>query len=314
MMNKTLDVIFFGTPEICLPSLNFLEQNKNINLIHIVSMPDRPAGRGKHLKSPAVIQFAKEKNIKFTQSSNINKDESFTSYLKEYECDLIIVFAFAQFLGSKLLGSAKMGCFNIHTSLLPKYRGAAPIQYSLWNGDRKTGVSIQKMVKQMDAGDIAIHHSVDIDEADNQISLTQKLGNESIGALEKFINNILNNNLSFTQQDETEITFAPTLKKEDGFLDFKNKNSKELSNQVKAFIPWPGCFFETPDMRIKVHQVALSEEKVEVGLLKNIKGQLIVGTKSGSLRLEIIQIPGKKASPDSEFLKGYRGELSVKNT
>ena len=240
-----MKVAFFGTPEICLPSLQFLLDSPGIELHTIISMPDRPAGRGKKLTSPAVIEFAKSNNLNYFQTSNINKESEFIQQLQNEHFDVFIVFAFAQFLGSKVLSIPKIGPFNIHTSLLPKYRGAAPIQYALINGDKETGVSIQKMVKKMDAGDIAVSHPIQITDSDNQTSLAKKLSIASPTALEKLFSDIKNDSLNFIAQDESRVTFAPSLNKTDGLLDFKNKSANEIVNQVRGLVPWPGCFFET---------------------------------------------------------------------
>ena len=147
---KTFKVAFLGTPDFSVPTLDLLANHPHIDLRFVISMPDRPAGRGMELKSPEVIEYAKSKKISFFQTENINKESDFLKKLKSEELDFIVVLAFAQFLGSEMLSIAKLGCFNIHTSILPKYRGAAPIQYALLNGDKETGVSIQKMVKKME--------------------------------------------------------------------------------------------------------------------------------------------------------------------
>ncbi|MCE3014018.1 MAG: methionyl-tRNA formyltransferase, partial [Proteobacteria bacterium] len=153
---KKLKTLFFGTPDFSVATLELLQHHPLIELLGVVSMPDRPAGRGQELKSPEVINYAKNIKIPFFQTENINKEEALLETWKNEKVDLIIVLAFAQFLGSKVLQLPLLGCFNIHTSLLPKYRGAAPIQYALWNGDTETGVSIQRMVKKMDAGNIVV--------------------------------------------------------------------------------------------------------------------------------------------------------------
>ena len=172
---KKLKTIFMGTPDICLPTLGELNKNSSIELVEVVSMPDRPAGRGQNLKSPDVIEYCKSHNINFFQTANINLENEKIDVWKKQKIDLIIVFAFAQFLGQKILTLPLSGCFNIHTSLLPKYRGAAPIQHALINGETKTGVSIQKMIKKMDAGDIAHSEEVEISSEETGVTLYEKL-------------------------------------------------------------------------------------------------------------------------------------------
>ncbi len=145
---KKFRVAYCGTPDFSVPTLDLLANHPHIDLRFVISMPDRPAGRGMELKSPDVIEYAKEKKIPYFQTENINKEPAMLAQLKNEELDFIVVLAFAQFLGTEMLNMAKFACFNIHTSILPKYRGAAPIQYALLRGDTETGVSIQKMVKK----------------------------------------------------------------------------------------------------------------------------------------------------------------------
>lgn len=303
---KKLNVIFFGTPDIAVPSLATLFEHQSINLIAVVSQPDRPAGRGKNLKSPEVIEFAKEKSIPIIQTENVNKSEDFQKIILENEIDFFVVFAFAQFLGSNLLSIPKLGAFNIHTSLLPLYRGAAPIQYAIKNGDTITGVSIQKMVKKMDAGDVAISIETKISPEDTGLSLYNKLKELSPKALKKLISDILENNLSYTTQDESKVTFAPTLKKEMGKIDFKNSTYEEINNLVRAFDPWPGTYCFLDDKRLKIKKVSDDPFKLEPGKSSIQFGSLLVGTKSKTIRLESVQLEGKKACSDSDLLNGLK--------
>ncbi len=155
-----LKVVFCGTPDISTNCLQKLHDNKEVEILYVVSQPDRPSGRGKKLKSPEVVELANKLGLNVFQTPNLNKETDFLTKLKHLDPDCFVVFAFAQFLSSKVLELPKLGCFNIHTSLLPKYRGAAPIHYAILNGDTATGVSIQKMVKKMDAGDIGYSASI----------------------------------------------------------------------------------------------------------------------------------------------------------
>ena len=148
MSVKKQNIIFCGTPEFSIAVLEALYQHDNVIIKKVVTMPDRASGRGQKPKSPPVAEFAKQNNISLMQTDNINNCAEFLSFISDEEIDFIIVFAFAQFLGSKLLSLPKLGCFNIHTSLLPKYRGAAPIQYALLNGETETGITIFKMFTQ----------------------------------------------------------------------------------------------------------------------------------------------------------------------
>jgi len=211
---KKYRVVFFGTPDFSNSSLDALVNNPSVELCYVVTMPDRPAGRGKILKSPPVADFARSKKISLIQTENINKDDLAKTKLLECKPDLFIVLAFSQFLSKEILEIPAIGPFNIHTSLLPKYRGAAPIQYALLNGETKTGVSIQRMVKKMDAGNIIYEHDVIIEKHDNSQTLFEKLKEEAATGLNNFINLVVNNgDLEGKTQDERFASYAPTIKK-----------------------------------------------------------------------------------------------------
>ncbi len=300
-MNK-LKVAFFGTPDITIPSLELLNDRNDIELHTIVTMPDRPAGRGNNLKSPIVAEFAKKHNINLIQSNNINKDID----KLDNDFDLIIVFAFSQFLNSKILDLPKLGCFNIHTSLLPKYRGAAPIQYALLNGDKSTGVSIQKMVKKMDAGDIAHSLSIEIKKEWKAPELYEELKTLSQNCLNEFLNMALKNSISFKTQDESQVSFAPTIKKTDGFIDFKSSTRNDVLNKLRAFMPWPGIYCFLNKKRLKIFEIESEPIPLDPGYCSTDFGSLAVGVLDGTLRLKEIQIEGKKACSDSELINGLK--------
>ena len=308
---KKFKVAFCGTPDFSVPTLDLLANHPHIDLKYVISMPDRPAGRGMELKSPEVIEYAKKNKLPFFQTENINKEPEFLEKLKNEDLDFIVVLAFAQFLGSAMLTLGKMGCFNIHTSILPKYRGAAPIQYALLNGDKETGVSIQKMVKKMDAGDLVHFHTVTIAPTENGGQLYTRLKFQSALAMNDFITKILSNEVTFTPQNEAEVSFAPTLKKEDGALKFSEKKVSEILNQISALDPWPGTYCFLNGKRMKVLKAEAYHGKISPGKAKNDMGSLVVGCLDGSLRLIEVQLEGKKACSDKELLNGIKSEIEI---
>jgi len=308
---KKFRVAFCGTPDFAVPTLDLLANHPHIDLRYIISMPDRPAGRGMELKSPEVIEYAKAKKLNYFQTENINKEPGFLEKLKSEELDFVVVLAFAQFLGSEMLNMGKMGCFNIHTSILPKYRGAAPIQYALLNGDTETGVSIQKMVKKMDAGDLVHFATVSIAPTENGGQLYTRLKYQAALAMNDLIVKILNHQVTYTVQDEANVSFAPTLKKEDGLLKFSTKTTNEILNLIRALDPWPGTYCFLNGKRLKVLLAEAYHSKVAPGVAKNDMGSLIVGCLDGSLRLSEIQLEGKKACSDRELLNGIKTEIII---
>ncbi len=307
---KKLNIVFCGTPEFAIPIVQQLFDNDFINIKYIVSMPDRPAGRGKQLKSPPVANFAKENNIPLLQTPNINKEEKWLKVMEESEVDFIMVLAFAQFLGNKILSLPKLGCFNIHTSLLPKYRGAAPIQYALLNGDTETGITIQKMVKKMDAGDIVMQERVAISPQETSETLFNKLSIESARLIPKFINSIVSDKLEYIVQDESLASFAPSIQKEEGLIDFTVQNSALIINKLKAFFPWPGCFCFLNGKRLKILEAEIFKGKtLSPGQIDITLNHLLVGTADGkTIRLSQIQLEGKRPCADTQLLNGLQGK------
>lgn len=306
---KKFRVAFCGTPDFSVPTLDLLANHPHIDLVKVISMPDRPAGRGMDLKSPEVIEYARAKKIPFFQTENINKDPEMMKELKSLDLDFVVVLAFAQFLGSDMLNMGKLGCFNIHTSVLPKYRGAAPIQYALMHGDTETGVSIQKMVKKMDAGDLVHFHTVAIAPTENGGQLYTRLKFQAALAMNDLIVKLLDNKVTFTPQDESKVSFAPTLKKEDGLLKFKEKTVAEIINLNRALDPWPGTYCFLNGKRLKVLHIEKYHAKLSPGKSQNDMGSLVVGCADGSVRLSEVQLEGKKACSDRELLNGIKTEI-----
>ena len=310
--NNPVKIIFLGTPEFCLPVLQFLNNNSFIDLCLVVSMPDRPAGRGNQLKSPAVIEYCKEKQISFLQTKHLNSDVNATEAIKSLKPDILLVLAFAQFLSKDVLNIPKRGCFNIHTSLLPRWRGAAPIQHALLNNDRETGISIQRMVSKMDAGDVCIEKRLPIRAYDNQISLTTRLQFACVEALEEFILHLSNNSLNFQVQNDHEITLAPEIKKDDGKIDFKRETAINIYHKYRAYTFWPGLFTFINEKRLKLIKMRMIThpshglQPLSPGIFFEYQGMLAVQTRDGILRLEQIQWEGKKPVWDYEFLRSNK--------
>jgi methionyl-tRNA formyltransferase len=304
---KKLNVLFFGTPDFSVPTLEMLYHHPRINLVNVITPQDKPVGRGLKLTAPPVAEFAKLHHLPLLQTENINNN-SIAEIAHHQKIDVAIVLAFSHFLKQPILNLPAYGCFNIHTSLLPKYRGAAPIQYALLNGDRKTGVSIQRMVKKMDAGDICHTKELELDDDETGGQLYTRLKFQAALSTNQFISDLLANSLKFTSQDEGKVCFAPTLKKEDGFLVFEKKSSQEIKNQVRALIPWPGTYAFINKKRMKVLEVEISNNKLKPNEVHTKDNHLIIGCREGSVRLTKIQLEGKKPCFDFEFLNGLNNK------
>ncbi len=308
---KKLRTIFLGTPEFSVPTLKSICNNESIELLATISNPDKKQNRGQKIQSPPVVTFAKENNLKFFQTDRINKDDEILEFLKKSEIDLIIVLAFSQFISQEILDLPKIGCFNIHTSILPKYRGAAPVQYALLNGDKSTGVSIQKMVKKMDAGDICFFKSTKIEDEDTALSLFEKLKIEAAECITPFISLITNNELTFNAQDQSAISFAPLIKKEDAKIKLAEHSVKKIQNMIRGYFVWPKAYLYLNEKILKIHEVEVSGHDLAPGCFKIHMGQMLVGAQDGSIRLKKIQLQGKKAMTDIDFLNGYNQEIII---
>ncbi len=308
---KKFRVAYCGTPDFSVPTLDLLSNHPHVDLRYVISMPDRPSGRGMELKSPEVVEFARQKKLPVFQCENINREGEFLRMLKAQDLDFIVVLAFAQFLGSEMLQLARLGCFNIHTSILPKYRGAAPIQYALRNGDPETGVSIQKMVKKMDAGDLVHFHTVPIAPTETGGQLYTRLKFQAALAMNDLLAKLLAGPVEATPQDESKVSFAPTLKKEDGALDFAEKTVAEVLNLIRALDPWPGTYCFLNGKRLKVLRAEKYHGKLPPGKAANDLGSLAVGCRDGAVHLTEVQLEGKKACSDRELLNGMKSEITL---
>lgn len=308
---KKLRTIFLGTPEFSVPTLEKLCQNNSIELLATISNPDKKQNRGQKIQSPPVVNFSKDNDIQFFQTDKINKDSEILEYLKKSEIDLIIVLAFSQFISQEILDLPKIGCFNIHTSILPKYRGAAPVQYALLNGDKSTGVSIQKMVKKMDAGDICFFKSTNIDDQDNALTLFEKLKLEAADCITPFIDLIIKDKLTFTPQNEADISFAPLIKKDDAKINLTDHSVNKINNMIRGYFVWPKAYLYLNDKILKILEIEKSQQNLQPGAFKIHMGQMVVGAKDGAMRLKVIQLQGKKAMTDIDFLNGYNQEIII---
>ncbi len=306
---QLLKIAFCGTPEFCLPSLTMLHRSPAVDLQWVVSMPDRPAQRGQKKAPPPVARYANEHGLPLFQAANLNAEADFIARLENARLDMIIVIAFAQFLGHRLLQLPRLGCFNVHASLLPRYRGAAPIQHALLNGDTTTGISIQKMVRQMDAGPIFWRGEIPIGENTGREELTTLLAEKTVEGLHQLVAAGFAGNIPTTPQDAAAVSFAPALKKSDGHLEFCHHSALKLSRQVRAFHPWPGSYFFLNGLRVKVHGVELDATTLRPGQIDTEMGTLRIGCREGSLRLKRVQLEGKKAASDVEVLRGLKNKF-----
>ena len=292
-----------GTPEISATVLEGIISS-GYNVVAVIAQPDRPVGRKKILMPVPTKEVAIRHNIPVYQPIKIRKEYEF---VKELNPDVIITLAYGQIVPQGLLDIPPLGCLNLHGSLLPKYRGAAPIQYALMNNDKVTGMTLMKMVKEMDAGEMYATEEVEIAEEDNSTSLFKKMGDAALRLILKELPNILEGKLVGVPQDESLVSFSPSIKPEEEKLDL-NKSKEELHGYIKALSDVPGAYLYLEGLKFKVYRSSIVSDELigKVGeIVKADKKGLHLQTKNGVLSLLDVQLEGKKRMDYMSFINGH---------
>lgn len=301
-MNKKR-IIFMGTPEISATVLEGIISS-GYNVVAVIAQPDRPVGRKKILMPVPTKEVALRHNIPVYQPIKIRKEYEF---VKELNPDVIITLAYGQIVPQGLLDIPPLGCLNLHGSLLPKYRGAAPIQYALMNNDKVTGMTLMKMVKEMDAGEMYATEEVIIEESDNSTSLFKKMGDAALRLILRELPNILEGRLVGTSQDESMVSFAPSIKPEEEKLDL-NKSKEELYGYIRALSDVPGAYLYLEGLKFKIYRSSIVSDELigKVGeIVKADKKGLHLQTNNGVLALLDVQLEGKKRMDYMSFINGH---------
>ncbi|MBI4412718.1 MAG: methionyl-tRNA formyltransferase [Deltaproteobacteria bacterium] len=298
-----------GTPEFARVSLAALVEAV-YPIVGVFTQPDKPAGRGRHLHVCPTAELAREKKIPLFQPASLKNDETL-SLIESMKPDFIVVAAYGKILPEKVLKAPRIDCINVHASLLPKYRGAAPINWALINGEEETGVSIMKLVRKPDAGPVYCEARVKIGENDTAGSLTSSLAKEGARLLIETIPKIAAAQITSQPQDDSQATMAPSLKKEDGRIDWKNK-ALVIHNRIRGVNPWPGAYTFVDNKLLKIyHSRVLTERPASTAgeiYFLNEKG-IHVACGDGAILLTEVQIEGKKRMSAAEFVRGYRLEV-----
>ena len=293
-----------GSPDFSLQPLRLLAETYQV--VGVVTQPDRASGRGRELKAPPVKTLALELNIPVIQPEKLREPEAMQQ-LRDWNPDLIVVAAFGQILKKEVLDLPKYGCINIHASLLPRWRGAAPINAAILAGDEETGVTIMKMDVGVDTGPMLAMKKIRIRRDDSAGSVFQTLSTLGANLLIETLTDYLSGTLTPTPQPDEGATYAPMLKKQDGLLDF-TRPAVELERRVRAMNPWPGAWFEWNGNVLKVLRASVvSEAKgLSIGIRFTFEGRPAIMSADGALVLEEVQPAGKKAMPGKSFLSGAR--------
>ena len=314
-MREDIKVVFMGTPEFAKCSLEKLVESK-YNVVGVFTNPDKPVGRGMKLKPSAVKEYAIKNNIPVYQPAKLKNNEEVINTLKELEPDVICVVAYGKILPKEVLDYPRFGCVNVHGSLLPKYRGAAPMQWAIINGEEKTGITTMYMDEGMDTGDMLLKEEIKIEEEDNLESIHDKLMNIGGNLLVKTLDKIVDGSVTREKQSN-EYTLAPMITKEMTKIDF-SKTSREIFNFVRGLNPFPGTYMvDQMENKYKVYKVRVvenddvSEEMIEnnksVGtIVKVSKNELVISTNDGYINILEIQPPNSKRMNISAFLNGNK--------
>lgn len=299
---KAASLIFMGSPDFALPALRALAQHYNV--VGVVTQPDRASGRGRELKAPPVKRLALELGIPVMQPEKLRLPEAMEQ-LRAWSPELIVVAAFGQILKKDVLDLPRFGCINVHASLLPRWRGAAPINAAILHGDAETGVTIMKMDPGLDTGPMLSQRSIRLTPEDTAGSVFEKLSAIGADLLIETLPDYLSGKLKPIPQPEEGVTYAPMLKKEEGQLDF-GRDVHELERRVRAFNPWPGAFMDFDGTLLKVHRARVKEGDAAAGQRLIIQDQPAVVARGGILVLEQVQPAGKKSMSGRSFLAGAR--------
>ena len=307
-MNKNeIRLLFMGTPEISAKVLRTVI-NEGYNVVGVIAQPDRPVGRKGILEKVPTKIIAEEFNIPVFQPARIRKEYEF---VKELNPDIILTIAYGQIVPQGLLDIPRLGCLNLHGSLLPKYRGAAPIQYALINNEKVSGMTLMEMIDKMDAGKMYAKQEVIIDENDNSTSLFEKMGDAAcqlvINALPKY----LNGELIGEEQDENLVSFCPTIKPEQEKIDL-DLGANEINGWIRGLSDTPGAFLYLDEQKLKIYKAKMINSLVQgaIGeIVKADKNGLILQCKDGQLSILELQKEGKKRMDYKSFINGNQNLL-----
>ncbi|KKS50745.1 MAG: Methionyl-tRNA formyltransferase [Candidatus Uhrbacteria bacterium GW2011_GWA2_42_220] len=327
-----LNIVFFGTPEFAKEFLKVLLKDKEsgnysnhpqpllrkgggaeICIKAVVCQPDKPVGRKKMITAPEVKVFALENNIPVLQPTNF-KNQSIVDELKDLEPDLFVIVAYGKLIPQSILNIPKLGCVNVHPSLLPKYRGPSPIQSAILNQETESGVSIMLIDDKMDHGPILSQEIIKIDERETPESLRQKIINLGGPQLIKTIKAYVQGSIEPQEQDHEQATFCKILTREDGRINWQH-SAKAIDAQIRALTPWPGTHTiwkrGEKEQTLKIHKAQISTRDIEPGKAEIEGKQLFIGTKTTALQILELQLEGSTVANAEAFILGHRDIMGI---
>lgn len=295
-------IVFFGTPDFAIPVLHELAEGFLVE--SVITQPDKPKGRKKVLTSPPIKEYAATRDFLILQPEKL--DKNFIDKLKEIKPDLGVVVAYGKILPKEIINIPKYGFLNIHASLLPKYRGAAPIQAALLNGDKETGITIMEVDTGLDTGDIISQVKIEIKKEDNLETLHDKLSEFGAKLLVKTIPGYISGEIKPEEQDDSKASVFPTISKGQGRIVWNN-SAEHISNQIRAFTPWPGAFTFFNDKKLDIIEAKPIEcdENRLIGQVFEQGKKILVQCKDNCLEIKKVKLEGKKEVDIQSFVNGY---------
>lgn len=303
-----MDIVFMGTPDFAVPTLEMLI-NEGYNIKAVVTQPDRPKGRGNKLAAPPVKELALKHEIPVLQPEKIRADKDFIAHMEELGPDLIVVVAFGQILPKSILDIPRLGCINIHGSLLPKYRGSSPIQRAVLNDDGVTGVTIMYMDVGMDTGDMISKTTMMVLPEETSGSLHDRMMHVGAEALREALPGIIDQSVTAEKQNEEEATYAPMLDKQMGLIDWE-QDPRTIDCLVRGLTPWPTAYTYYDSKLLKIWKVRPADytgAQARPGKIVAIIPEegIVVKTKGGAVLIEEIQVQGKRRMKTSDYVRGH---------
>jgi methionyl-tRNA formyltransferase len=301
-VTQPLRIIFAGTPDFAARHLQALIQSEH-QIVGVYSQPDRPAGRGKKLKASEVKELALEHNLPVFQPQSLKNDEALAE-LTSLNADIMIVVAYGLILPKAILEAPRLGCLNVHGSILPRWRGAAPIQRAIWAGDKQTGVTIMQMDEGLDTGDMLHISRCPISTTETSASLYTKLAELGPDALIETINKLANGEITPEPQNDELANYAKKLSKEEADIDW-SMSALQIERNIRSFNPWPMCFTQMGGQTVKIHQAQVMLQSGDPGqILSSDKNGVVVACGEHALCITQLQPQGKKPMAINDFLNG----------
>jgi methionyl-tRNA formyltransferase len=297
-------IVFIGTGQIGVPTLRALQESPEHELVGVVTQPDKPVGRVQRIEPPPIKKAIAGMTIPILQPTRIKNRQPIEA-IRALQPDAIVVIAYGQIFPREVLEIPRLACLNLHASLLPRWRGAAPIQAAIAAGDRETGITVMYMDDGLDTGEILLQHKIDVLPTDTGRSLEHRLAKIAPDALLDALRLLTKGRAPRIPQDNSLAIYAPKLKREDGKIDW-SEPAETIERKIRAFNPWPGAYMELDGRKLKIFSASISDLSGKSGEILRSEKELIIAAGRHALSLGEVQLEGKRRMSASEFVRGYR--------